>query len=178
MSLQESSSPDISRDDIAHEDVSRRKFQLAVIYGLSAVMGLALSIPAAIYLLLPPRSKKQDEWVEVTDVSRLPAGHPEELVFRRNRVDGWKVSSEKTSAWVIKKSDNEVIAFAPQCTHLGCAYRFEERKNTFLCPCHTSNFDMEGNVIDGPAPRPLDRYQVKIQGTKVLLGPISASPEA
>ena len=173
MSLQES-----AHEEFAHEDVSRRKFQLAVIYGLSAVMGLALSIPAAIYLLLPPRSKKEDQWVEVTDVTRLPAGHPEELVFRRNRVDEWKVSSEKTSAWVIKKSESEVIAFAPSCTHLGCAFRYEEQKKTFLCPCHTSNFDLEGNVIDGPAPRPLDRYLVRIQGGKVLLGPISASPEA
>jgi menaquinol-cytochrome c reductase iron-sulfur subunit len=159
------------------EVVSRRRFQLGAIYGLMSLIGMALAVPAGIYLLFPPKSRKEDEWVEATDLSTLEKGVPEEIVFRRNRVDGWKVSSEKTSAWVIKKSDADVVAFAPQCTHLGCAYRFEERRKTFLCPCHTSNFDMEGNVIDGPAPRPLDRYQVRIQNGKLLLGSIQKSAE-
>ncbi|MBI4905554.1 MAG: ubiquinol-cytochrome c reductase iron-sulfur subunit [Acidobacteria bacterium] len=135
-------------------------------------MGLAMSLPAAVYLLFPPKSKKEDQWVEAADLSKLETGVAEEVVFRRNRVDGWKVSSEKTSAWVVKKSDTEVVAFAPQCTHLGCAYRFDERKKQFNCPCHTSNFDLDGKVIDGPAPRPLDRYLVKIEGNKLLLGQV------
>ena len=140
-------------------------------------MGAAVAIPAVAYLLFPPLSRKEDQWVEATDLSKLETGVPEEVVFRRNRKDGWKVSSEKTSAWVVKKSDSEAIAFAPQCTHLGCAYRYDERKKNFLCPCHTSNFSLDGKVIDGPAPRPLDRYAVKIQGTKVLLGQVEKSPE-
>jgi menaquinol-cytochrome c reductase iron-sulfur subunit len=161
------------------EDVSRRRFHLTVIYGAWALMGLALGVPAGIYLLFPPRSKTGEQWVEVTDLSRLPLNHPEEVVFRRNRVDGWKVSSEKTSAWVIKKSEQEVVAFAPQCTHLGCAYHWEEGRKTFLCPCHTSNFDINGKVIDGPAPRPLDRYQTRLEGGKLMLGGITpAAPEA
>lgn len=153
----------------------RRRFHLAVIYGLGALMGLALAAPAAIYLLFPPRSRKKQEWVDVADISLLAANTPEEIIFRKNRVDGWKVSSEKTSAWVVKKSNNEVVAFAPQCTHLGCAFRWDDRRRTFLCPCHTSNFDLDGNVLDGPAPRPLDRYAVKLEGTKLLLGEITKS---
>ncbi|MCS7025678.1 MAG: ubiquinol-cytochrome c reductase iron-sulfur subunit [Bryobacteraceae bacterium] len=161
--------------DPENRRLDRREFQITVIYGLSAIIGLGLAAPAAIYLLFPPRSKKQDQWVEAGTVSRLQIGVPEELVFRRKRVDGWKVSSEKTSAWVVRKSDRVVVAFAPQCTHLGCAFRWEERKKTFLCPCHTSNFDLEGNVIDGPAPRPLDRYEVRIEGDKLFLGAIRKS---
>lgn len=149
-----------------------------MIYGLWALMGMALGIPAAVYLLLPPKSRKEEQWVDAGEIAKLPLNQPEELVFRRTRVDGWKVSSEKTSAWVVRKSDTDVIAFAPQCTHLGCAYRFEERTRQFLCPCHTSNFDLEGNVVDGPAPRPLDRYAVKVDAGKLLLGPIQSSPEA
>ncbi|MBL8231144.1 MAG: Rieske (2Fe-2S) protein [Bryobacterales bacterium] len=160
-----------------HEDESpdRRRFQITVIYGLGSLIGLGLAAPAGVYLLFPPKSKKQDQWVEAGSLSQLQVGVPEELVFRKNRVDGWKVSSEKTSAWVVKKSDTEVIAFAPQCTHLGCAFRWEDRKKTFLCPCHTSNFDLEGKVLDGPAPRPLDRYEVKVEGQKLLLGAIRKS---
>lgn len=156
---------------------SRRGFHLAVIYGLQAVMGAALAIPAAVYLLFPPRSKKEDQWVEVAELTKLQPGVPEEIVFRRNRVDGWKIANEKTSAWVVKKSDTEVVAYAPNCTHLGCAFHWEQRTKTFLCPCHTSNFGVDGKVIDGPAPRPLDRYEVRVDGGKVLIGSIQPASE-
>lgn len=159
------------------EDLSRRRFYLGAIYGLMALMGMALGVPSAVYLFFPPKSRKEEQFVEATDLAKLETGVPEEVIFRRNRVDGWKVSSQKTSAWVVKKSDKEVIAFAPSCTHLGCAFRYEERKKTFLCPCHTSNFDLDGKVLDGPAPRPLDRYDVKIEGNKLMLGQIR-KPEA
>ena len=151
---------------------NRRAFVLTFIYGLWGIITAALAVPAALYLLLPPRARKGDEWVQAGDTGQLQPGTPEELVFRRNRVDGWKVTSEKSTAWVVKTSDNNVIAFAPQCTHLGCAYHWDENHHYFLCPCHTSAFSLDGTVLTGPAPRPLDRYQVKVDGSKILIGPV------
>jgi menaquinol-cytochrome c reductase iron-sulfur subunit len=150
----------------------RRTFHITVVYALWGIITGALTIPAAIYLLFPPRARKQGEWVEAATVDQLKPGAPDEVVFRRNRVDGWKVSSEKASAWVVKAPDGQVTAFAPQCTHLGCGYRWEETKQYFLCPCHTSTFAIDGRVLSGPAPRPLDRYQVKVDSGKVLIGPL------
>ena len=132
----------------------------------------ALSLPAAIYLLLPPRARKEGQWVEAGDVAQLPLRAPEEVVFRRNRVDGWKITSEKVTAWVVKLSEKDVVAFAPQCTHLGCAYHWDARQGNFLCPCHNSVFSLEGKVLAGPAPRALDRYQAKVTEGKLLLGPV------
>ena len=148
----------------------RRAFHLSVIYGLWAVMGAALSVPAAIYLLFPPRARKKTEWVEAGDIALMRLNTPEEVVFRRTRVDGWKVTSEKSTAWVVKTAENQVVAFTPQCTHLGCAYHWDERNNEFLCPCHTSTFALDGRVLTGPAPRALDRYQIQVKGTKLLIG--------
>ena len=91
-------------------------------------------------------------------------------------VDGWRILSEKSTAWVVK-SDSGVVAFAPQCTHLGCAYHWEDGKREFVCPCHSSLFSIDGKVTSGPAPRPLDRYATQIKGTKLLLGRIEGSPE-
>ena len=141
-------------------------------------IGAALGIPAAGYLMVPGPSKKKEEWVEVTDVVKLPEGRPEEIVFRRNRKDGWKILSEKTSAWVSKTADGHVIAFAPSCTHLGCAFHYDEKTRNYLCPCHTSTFDLEGKPLDGPAPRPLDRYQTRVEGGKLLLGAVVRSKES
>jgi len=157
--------------------IDRRRFELTSIYALGAAIAAALGIPAFSYLLVPPKSKGSAEWVDAVDLSKLTVGTPEEVVFRRDRVDGWKVTSEKTTAWVIKQSDGQAVALAPQCTHLGCAYHWEDGKNDFLCPCHSSVFSVDGKVVSGPAPRPLDRYDTKVQGTKLLLGQLRQSGE-
>jgi menaquinol-cytochrome c reductase iron-sulfur subunit len=151
---------------------TRRSFYIKFIYGAMSAIGAALAIPAGIYLLFPPKAHKENEWVDAADLSRLPVGTPEEVSFQRTRVDGWKVTSEKATAWVVKTADNQVTAFAPQCTHLGCAYHWDDPSHNFVCPCHTSAFSVDGKVLSGPAPRPLDRYMVKVQGDKLQIGPL------
>jgi len=149
---------------------SRRTFYLAAIYGIWGLITAALGVPALVYLLVPPRMRRQGEWVEAGDIGQLTAGAPVEMAYRRMRVDGWKVVSEKDNAWVVKSADNQITAFGPQCTHLGCPYHWDEGKNEFVCPCHNSVFAITGQVVSGPAPRPLDRYETRLQGTTLLLG--------
>ena len=158
-------------------ETTRRRFHIGAIYGLMSAIAAALGIPALIYLLFPPKVKKADPWVVAGDISRIAPDSPIELTFRRTRIDGWKVNSEKSTAWVVKSAGNQVTAFGPQCTHLGCAYHWEEGKNEFLCPCHNSLFGIDGKVISGPAPRPLDRYETRIEGNKLMVGKLIPSPE-
>jgi len=155
---------------------TRRAFYIGFINGATGLIGLALAVPAAIYLLFPPRLRKGQQWVEAADLSTIPTGTPTEVSFARTRVDGWKVTKEKATAWVVKKPNNEVVAFLPQCTHLGCAYHWDDPSHTFACPCHTSSFSIDGQVLGGPAPRPLDRFMTRIQGGKLDIGP--AEPHA
>ena len=157
----------------------RRSFFVAAINGLGGLIGAALGGVASLYLLVPPRgSRKGEAWTPIADLGHIPANTPSEIVFQKTRVDGWKVTREKATAWVLKKSESEVVAYAPQCTHLGCAYHWDDPSKTFVCPCHTSAFSAEGKVISGPAPRPLDRYDVKVNGGKILLGAIRLSENA
>jgi menaquinol-cytochrome c reductase iron-sulfur subunit len=159
------------------EGGSRRHFFVGAIYGLWGLMTAALSVPALIYLLFPPKARKTEDWFPVGDISRLAPNVPVEMTFRKNRVDGWKVTSEKSTAWVVKDAANHVTAFGPQCTHLGCAYHWEDAKGQFLCPCHNSLFGADGKVVSGPAPRPLDRYETKIEGNKLLVGRLGQAGE-
>src|ERR1035437_1490767 len=159
------------------EGTSRRNFYVVAIYALWGTISVALGLTALVYLLFPPKAKKADEWIELGDVGRLTPNSPAELTLRRTRIAGWKVISEKSTAWVVKSAGNQVTAFGPQCTHLGCAYHWEDAKGQFLCPCHTSLFSIDGKVASGPAPRPLDRYQTKLNGSKLLLGKLQGSPE-
>ena len=152
------------------EGTSRRRFFVGAIYGLWGAISAALGVPALIYLLFPPKVRKAEDWVDVGDITRLTPNVPVEMAFRKNRVDGWKVISEKSTAWVVKDAANGITAFGPQCTHLGCAYHWDDAKSEFLCPCHNSLFAVDGKVVSGPAPRPLDRYETRLQGTRLLIG--------
>ena len=158
------------------EGVTRRNFYIAAIYGMGAAIAAALGLPAAIYLLFPPKIRQADVWAEVGDIGGLTVNSPTEMTFRLNRTDGWKITSEKATTWVVKQADNSVVAYGPQCTHLGCAYHWDESKTEFVCPCHNSFFAIDGKVLEGPAPRPLERYETKIDGNKLLVGRLN-SPE-
>jgi menaquinol-cytochrome c reductase iron-sulfur subunit len=150
--------------------ITRRHFYVGGIYAIWAVITAALGLPARGYLFLPPKIRARQVWTEVGSLSNLAVNSPVEVAFRNNRIDGWKVISEKSTAWVIKHPDSSVVAYGPQCTHLGCAYHWDDSKHEFLCPCHNSIFAMDGKVMSGPAPRPLDRYDVKVEGDKLLVG--------
>src|SRR5271154_3443808 len=99
---------------------TRRAFYVGFFNGAMGLIGLALAVPAAIYLFFPPKLRKEAEWVETADLSTIPDGTPTEISFERTRVDGWQVTKEKATAWVVKKPNSDVVAFVPQCTHLGC----------------------------------------------------------
>lgn len=64
-------------------------------------------------------------------------------------------------------SDSEFVALYLQCTHQGCEVR---PHNTVLsCPCHGSEYDPKGKVLEGPAERPLKQFPVKIEGEHVYV---------
>jgi menaquinol-cytochrome c reductase iron-sulfur subunit len=153
----------------------RRGFYMAAIYALNGIMGAALAIPTLVYLLVPPKGRKQSAYVDAGDVSQLTVGVPVEMSFQQSRVDGWRAITEKRTAWVVKNSDNSVVAYGPQCTHLGCAYHYEESSKKFICPCHTTYFSIEGAVLSGPAPRPLDRYITRIENNRLMVGSLHPS---
>lgn len=153
-------------------DATRRSLVVATIYGLWSVIGIALSLPATLFLFWPPSLKRRREWVTVGERARFKADSPEEVVFRRTRADGWKVLSEETTAWVVVRSDEALTVFAPQCTHLGCAYHWDEGSERFFCPYHSSLFDLNGRVLAGPATRPLDRYTARVNDGHIEIGPL------
>ena len=157
------------------QGTTRRSFYTGVICAIWGVITASLGAPAVGYLFLPPKARKDESWIDVGDITYLTPNQPVEMAFRRNRVDGWKVVSEKLTAWVVKTPSGEVCAFGPQCTHLGCAHHWEEARGQFVCPCHNSLFSIDGRVTYGPAPRPLDRYAVKTDGNKLLLGDLHPS---
>lgn len=64
--------------------------------------------------------------------------------------------------YLVRQDDGGFVALYQKCTHLGCAVPWEPEQGQFVCPCHASAFEMNGTVLNPPAPRPLDRFPVTI----------------
>ena len=155
----------------------RRGFLTGAIFGLMGAIGAALGLPALGYLFVPPKTRRQQTWVEATELSKLMLDQPEQVIFQRVRRDGWKTVTERAAAWVVRTGENKVVAFSPICTHLGCAVSWDTSAKSFACPCHTSSFSPDGQVVAGPAPRALDRFDVRVDDGKIMLGEIRQSAE-
>jgi Rieske Fe-S protein len=76
--------------------------------------------------------------------------------------------------YLARQQDGGFIALSLRCTHLGCSIAWEEKQNRFVCPCHSSAFDITGEVLNPPAARALDYYPVLIENgiVKVDIGTI------
>jgi cytochrome b6-f complex iron-sulfur subunit len=74
--------------------------------------------------------------------------------------------------YLARQQDGGFIALSLRCTHLGCAVSWEDKQKRFICPCHSSAFDISGEVLNPPAARALDYYPVLIENgvVKVDIG--------
>jgi len=64
--------------------------------------------------------------------------------------------------YLVRLEDGGFLAIYRRCTHLGCAVPFDQGSGQFVCPCHGSEFTPDGDVLNTPAPRPLDLFQLSI----------------
>jgi cytochrome b6-f complex iron-sulfur subunit len=69
--------------------------------------------------------------------------------------------------WVVNSEFDgiqQIVAIKSVCTHLGCTPNWLEAEQKFKCPCHGSGFYKDGINFEGPAPRPLERYAIRLAG--------------
>jgi cytochrome b6-f complex iron-sulfur subunit len=71
---------------------------------------------------------------------------------------------------VLNLPDKGYLAFSKVCTHLGCLVKFDKERQEFICPCHAGTFNLEGDVVSGPPPRPLRQFAVKVEGDNIMIG--------
>lgn len=70
---------------------------------------------------------------------------------------------------LVRVSETEVLALSAICTHLRCVLKWDDDNGRLLCPCHAGSFDKTGNVLSGPATRPLPRYRAEIRDDEILV---------
>ena len=128
--------------------VNRREF---LNFAWLASMGfLSVSIAGVTFLFAMPRFEEGEfggvitigKASELPEAGSSPENHP------------------KAKLW-LSNSELGVSALYKVCTHLGCLYNWRDLEEKFVCPCHGSQFTTDGDYIQGPAPRSLDRFVVQ-----------------
>jgi len=140
------------------EKTGRRKF-LSKIWSILGLVAFAELGVFTISMLRPGKKKLKDDPDSVFKV----AGAVED--FPVNSVTPDRINKY----FLVRSEDGGFLALSLICSHLGCSVMWDKTKNQFICPCHSSAFDKQGNVINSPAPRALDYFPVIIEAGKVKI---------
>jgi|GEM_PF-194203 len=179
-SSQLSSSPEMQE--------SRRRFLRWLVHGLNTLVGVVLGFPVVCYLL-GGRQRSGDSQgyrrvARLSDIlrggqiSRSTGKRIYEVAVRDTRRDAWMIYPNEIlgRVWLVydpkaalPADDQQAFepgealkAFTSVCPHLGCSISYHAESDRFLCPCHTGTFDVTGQRVSGPPPRPMDWLEVRL----------------
>lgn len=138
------------------EKISRRSFLNKLWIGLGAVA--FAEVVALVVTYFKPRQPRS-------------APLEKDTVIVAGAVDNFEpgsVTAFVRGKFYLARLDNGgFLALSRTCTHLGCTVPWVSDESRFVCPCHSSVFDINGDVIDPPAPRALDLFEVNIENNLV-----------
>jgi menaquinol-cytochrome c reductase iron-sulfur subunit len=149
---------------------SRRQWLSRWFWSAVALVTAGLVGPLVGYFVGPLLRRRADTRVRLGAVDDFPANQPQKVEFVLRQRDGWVTEEGRRAAWVVRRGA-DVQVFDPRCTHLGCAYHWHAATSQFLCPCHDGLYDIEGRVVGGPPPRPLDIYPATVEGRDLFVVP-------
>jgi len=143
---------------------NRRDFLGIATGTIAGLIAAGVAIPAVAYIVGPAlRKNETEEWILLGSTSKVEIGTPTLFKAKVERQTGWILNVTELSVYVLTEDGRRYVAMSNTCTHLGCRVRWIADQDQFFCPCHNAAFDKEGLVVSGPPPRPLDRYEVKVE---------------
>ncbi len=137
--------------------IGRRKFlDYLAGSGFAALAGAVL-YPILQYLV-PPKVK------EVTTTS-VVAAKAADLAPNSGRIFAFGGKP----AIVLRTPEGDLRAFTAVCTHLACTVQYRADFKHIWCACHDGHYDLHGQVLSGPPPRPLAEYKVTVKDDDVIV---------
>lgn len=133
------------------QPLSRRDFFNRSWKGLGVIAAIEVSGMTVAYLF-SGKSKNSSEPKQLLEAGPVESFQPNSVTaFMGGRF------------YLARQQDGGFIALSLRCTHLGCSITWEVKQNRFICPCHSSAFGINGEVLNPPASRALDYYPVMIE---------------
>jgi Rieske Fe-S protein len=114
--------------------------------GLGVILGGCAAPPVTVALDVDPET--------------LVPGTPTEVPFTLTSGS----ATVAGSTWLVKQASGDITAFDPRCTHGLCRYDWSAGSARFICYCHDGQFALDGAVLAGPPPRPLNQFPVRLVG--------------
>jgi cytochrome b6-f complex iron-sulfur subunit len=72
-------------------------------------------------------------------------------------------------ALLVRVDESQWRAFSAVCTHLNCTVQYRDSTHQIWCACHNGTYDLNGHVVSGPPPAPLEEYAVRVRGDEVVI---------
>lgn len=150
--------------------LSRKNFLQVVVVGIGGVLTALYGIPAIAYVVMPALKKdKSNDWLRLGTTSKVEPGTPTLFSVKIERQTGWIVNEEEIMVYIYTEDGRNYESISNVCTHLGCRVRWIDEQQQFFCPCHNGVYDKQGNVLAGPPPRPLARYELNIKDEDIYI---------
>ncbi len=156
-------------DKSEDKQFGRRNFMKAAIAGIGGLIGAALGLPAIPYIMGPALQKESDNWIQLGSISKVELNIPTLFKKTIETQTGWINTEEEISVYVLTSNGQDYVVMSNVCTHLGCRVRWIPEKDGFFCPCHNGVFSKDGTVVAGPPPRPLDRFESKVEDGVIFI---------
>jgi Rieske Fe-S protein len=151
-------------------DLNRRQFAKIVLVAVGTFITAVIGLPAVAYVIYPATTKQEtDSWIPLGPLAEYPIGQPTLFNFTRSTVNGWEKTVNSYGAYVVRYNETAYKVFSNTCTHLSCRVNWRDGETDFHCPCHDGIFDIEGKVVAGPPPRPLDEYETKLEDGNLFI---------
>lgn len=127
--------------------MNRRTFLSWGTAGIAALCsGVAVSLGAMVRFMMPSVFYEPPQSFKIGDPADFAIGTPTFLVDEK--------------IYIFRDREKGFAAASAVCTHLGCTVAHFQSDQKFHCPCHGSVFDADGSVLHGPAPKPLQWFEV------------------
>jgi menaquinol-cytochrome c reductase iron-sulfur subunit len=141
----------------------RRAFLSKVSMALAGLAAMFVAVPVVGFIIGPLIKRTPESWRPIGKLDDFVVGQTTHVTFRDPSPLTWAGVTAESAAWLRRTGEDSFIAFAMNCTHLGCPVRWLPDANLFMCPCHGGVYYNDGSVAAGPPPHPLSRYPVRIQ---------------
>ena len=150
-------------------DATRRRFMAIASGAISALIAGVLGIPLVGSFVSPVFQKIRSRFENAGKVPQIPAGSPLSIGFAHSEDDAYLHKTVQAHAWAVSLTPGAVTVYSPICPHLGCRYDWMPDQGHFVCPCHGSVFALDGKVLGGPAPRPLDTLPSRVEDGELFI---------
>ena len=143
----------------------RRSFVAALFALSTAGVSALLAAPLVRFVTYPMRKGATSTgWSDIGQVQDLTSiTAPVAKTITLERRDAWQSTTSQTAVYVLPPQNGVFKVLSPVCPHLGCAVRWVDSENKFICPCHSGTFSATGEYISGPPPRSMDTLDAKVE---------------